>query len=257
MLSTLIKLGLSEKEAKVYLAALELARDSVQNIAKKAGVNRPTAYVILEKLMRQGLVSTLEQGKKTYFIAEDPKELLTLLEKQKREIEDKKIELKEIMNQLTALNNTRRDKPIVRYFEGADGLMALENYGSHLLKKNPETMSFTPIDLLEEFFPEKRKQAVTNRVVQKIKSKTIYTYHHPLSKAQNDKEMRDGVFIPRSEFPINTVLSIYPELGIKIFHLDKNKPYGVLIESKELAKNFKYYFGLAWLGAKSKNSSKK
>lgn len=72
MISTLIKLGLSEKEAKVYLAALELAQDSAQNIAKKAGVNRPTTYVILEKLMKLGLANTLEENKKTLFVAESP-----------------------------------------------------------------------------------------------------------------------------------------------------------------------------------------
>ena len=36
------KIGLSEKEAKVYLAALELGQASVQNIARKAEVNRAT-----------------------------------------------------------------------------------------------------------------------------------------------------------------------------------------------------------------------
>lgn len=41
MLTTLMKLGLSEKDAKVYLAALELAQDTVQNIAKKFQFNYP------------------------------------------------------------------------------------------------------------------------------------------------------------------------------------------------------------------------
>ena len=253
MLTTLMKLGLSEKEAKVYLAALELAQDTVQNIAQKAKVNRPTTYVILEKLMQMGLISKVEKDKRTLFIAEDPRELENLLEKQKRDIEDKKNELKAVMDELKALNNTNQEKPIVKYFEGEDGLIALENYGSHTLKKNPETLSITPIDILENFFPVKRKGAVNQRVKLGIKARTIYTYHDVIPKEIHDKELRDGVFIPRDKFPINTIMSIYPELGVKLFHLDKGKPYGVMIESKELAKNFQYYFELAWIGAKSLN----
>lgn len=36
------ELGLADKEARVYLASLELGSDTVQNIAKKSGVNRAT-----------------------------------------------------------------------------------------------------------------------------------------------------------------------------------------------------------------------
>lgn len=35
----LISFGLSEKEAKVYLAALELGAETAQNLSKKAGIN--------------------------------------------------------------------------------------------------------------------------------------------------------------------------------------------------------------------------
>lgn len=35
------KFGLSEKEAKIYLATLELGQATVQQIAKKAGLVRP------------------------------------------------------------------------------------------------------------------------------------------------------------------------------------------------------------------------
>jgi sugar-specific transcriptional regulator TrmB len=73
MLETLIKLGLSEKEAAVYLATLELGEDTALNIAEKSQVNRTTTYVILEKLMKLGLASTVERGKKTVFVAEDPR----------------------------------------------------------------------------------------------------------------------------------------------------------------------------------------
>src|SRR3990172_512112 len=107
MISLLEKLGFSEKEAKVYLAALELGEDSVQNIAKKAGINRATTYVILEKLMASGLISTYEKGKKTFIVAEDPKELLQILEEEKQEVLNREKDLKSNLSQLAAIYNRK------------------------------------------------------------------------------------------------------------------------------------------------------
>jgi len=252
MITLLEKLGFSEKEAKVYLAALELAEDSVQNIAKKAGINRATTYVILEKLMGMGIISTYEKGKKTYFVAEDPKELLNILNEEKQEIEEREKDVKDNLNQLNAIYNLRKGKPVVRFFEGADGLLALERYGRNLLKKNTDIYTITPIDLLEKRFPERRKISVSERVKLGIKSKAIYTRESgAFSDAENKSQLREGILIDSKKFPLNTIITTYPEWGIKIFYLDESRPFGVAIESKEIAQNMKILFELAWKGAKS------
>lgn len=55
MLAQLKHIGLSENEAKVYLAMLELGPSPMLEIAAKAGINRPTAYAQLEALKKGGL----------------------------------------------------------------------------------------------------------------------------------------------------------------------------------------------------------
>ena len=60
------KIGLAEKEAKVFLASLELGSSAAQKIAKKAEINRATTYVIIEKLMKKGLMSSVEKGKRLF-----------------------------------------------------------------------------------------------------------------------------------------------------------------------------------------------
>lgn len=247
------KLGLSEKEAKVYLATLELGQDSVQNIAKKAEVNRPTAYFILERLMDLGLVSTLMHDKKTLFVAESPKELENILNREKQEIENHRDELKASMNQLLAIYNASEGKPVVRYFEGADGLEALDRYGREFLKRNSEVLGISPIDIIEKNFPDRRKKSINERVKLGIKARTIYTHENgEIPNYVNKKELRDGVFIPREIFPLNATITIYPEWGLKLYYFNISKPFGIIIESKELAQNFKLLFELAWVGAKSK-----
>ena len=58
------KLNFSDKEARVYLALLELGEAPVQKIAEKAKVNRATTYVILESLKKKTAARTIKKQKR-------------------------------------------------------------------------------------------------------------------------------------------------------------------------------------------------
>src|SRR4051812_25054594 len=79
LIASIEDLGLSQKEARVYLANLMLGPATVQKIADQSGIKRVTTYVILESLNNLGLVSQSTKGKKTYFVAEEPSHLRRLL----------------------------------------------------------------------------------------------------------------------------------------------------------------------------------
>ena len=117
------KLGLSEKEVRVYLAGLELGPNSVQNIARKAELARPTAYEIIKKLEEKRLfVETKQKGKKV-FIAQSPKSILGILRTQKREIEEKEREFIRIIAALEARYSKEKG---IRVFKGKERLRGLE-----------------------------------------------------------------------------------------------------------------------------------
>jgi len=69
------RFGLSDKESALYMALLELGQADVAAIATKAGVKRPTAYVLLDSLKDKGFVS-LQDGSGRQYLAEDPRKLL-------------------------------------------------------------------------------------------------------------------------------------------------------------------------------------
>lgn len=70
--SLLENLGLSKREADVYLASLRLGESAAQDIAHAAGLTRTTAASVLERLAAQGFVSVHRKaGKRLYWI-EDP-----------------------------------------------------------------------------------------------------------------------------------------------------------------------------------------
>ena len=73
------EVGLTDKEAAVYLALLELGVASVLRIASKAGVKRPTAYITLAALREKGFVEVIPKGTTTLYQAVDPEKETILL----------------------------------------------------------------------------------------------------------------------------------------------------------------------------------
>ena len=143
------QLGLSDKEAKVYLAVLELGPSTATQIAQKAEINRPTAYVQIENLMKLGLMNSHEKGKKTYFVAEPPERLQELVRKNQTEIEERGRRLKEILPELQVLFDSAEERPKVRFYEGKEGLKAI-NEDVFRIKKQ-EILSIYSADFYEKF----------------------------------------------------------------------------------------------------------
>lgn len=118
------KLGLTEKEVRVYLAALELGYTSVQEIAKKAQVSRPTAYEIIKSLEKKELISQSKEKSRRYFTAQSPDNLLGILKRQKKELEEKEREFIRIIANLRA-KYYLSDKREIKVYQGKSGLEIL------------------------------------------------------------------------------------------------------------------------------------
>ncbi|MES3004835.1 MAG: helix-turn-helix domain-containing protein [Patescibacteria group bacterium] len=76
ILKTLASLGLSEKEAKVYLALYKIGQGTSYEVAKESGVKRPTVYLIMEDLRKKGLALVIPHTKNKIYIAKDPNEFI-------------------------------------------------------------------------------------------------------------------------------------------------------------------------------------
>src|SRR3989338_7637729 len=118
-------LGLSEKEARVYIASLELGADTAQHIAQKATINRATTYVQIELLKKKGLMSEFEKGKKTFYTAESPERLAGLINAMEKQVDLKRTEMARILPNLQDLFLGAGYRAKVRFFEGIEGMKAL------------------------------------------------------------------------------------------------------------------------------------
>ncbi|NTW75758.1 MAG: hypothetical protein HGB34_02545 [Candidatus Moranbacteria bacterium] len=115
MIPQLRKLGFSDNEARIYLAALELGESSVQRISQKAKLKRTTAYGIIETLRERGLLKTTINRKKTLYFAEDPRRLKDLAREAERTADS-------ILPSLLAITNLIDHKPKILFFEGIEGI---------------------------------------------------------------------------------------------------------------------------------------
>lgn len=251
-------LGLSQKEARVYLANLMLGAATVQQIAEQSGIKRVTTYVILESLNNLGLVSQSTKGKKTFFVAEDPTQLRRLLQKKEQSIKDQKSQFESILPELSKLKNLPTDSPNVRFYDTAEGIRTV--VGSFLSSHHDHDVTtaygISNLDQLDEFFPDIAAQdANPDRLSSGLASKFLYTSKRGAIIKDNDTaKKRVSRYVPPDKYPINGDLSILGD-NVVIISMTGTKPIAITIRSHEIAKSMLALFELAWQAAAEFNKT--
>ncbi len=243
MINELEKLGLSENEAKVYAAMLELGPAAVMEIAGKAGINRPTAYFQIEALKKKGLVSTQSQGKKQLYIAESPDHLSDVLDHRMVEVSFQKEILSKILPELSQLYSSTGSRPQVRFFEGKEGLVSMQKI--FLSSGIKEVMAITPLDDLFTLFPNHQNTYSNKRTDKGIKSKLIYSSSKgPILDSSNESMMRETRFVPTNKMPFSGDVTIFGN-SVAISALS-GQISGIVIEHPVIAESFRGFFNFLW-----------
>ncbi len=109
------QLGLTEHESNAYLALLEIGEATVQQVAKKASIQRPNCYAVLDSLVKQGLVSrTFPKGRR-FYVAEDPS-VLTRIHQQRS------VMLSSVLPDMRSLFTHAPVHTKTRFYEGKEGI---------------------------------------------------------------------------------------------------------------------------------------
>lgn len=189
---TLQDLGLSEKEAQIYLALLEVENDSIIDISKKTAINRTTIYPVIEGLLKKGLASEIRVGKKVFYQAESPERLETYVERQKLLFEEKARIIKDIIPQLKATQRDSGERPLIKMYEGHDGIVSsIEDFYTNIHES--ETLyNIYPRDSVEELFSESDRRRIYNkRKKLNVPTRSIYTFSKKeLEDTEGDVRLR-------------------------------------------------------------------
>ena len=258
-------IGLNDKEARIYLACLELGPTNIQNIAEKANIKRSTVYEILESLKEKSLMHVTTKGKRKQYLASEPENLLaTIKEKEKaareRVIADfgktqvlrgpygPYITNGKILPQLQSIHNVRGAKPKIRFYEGKEGLRDIY---MEALKSSTNTADWiSPMksvletvgtDWMEHYVELKVKKNYWIRSIH-VADLVIdsYKYQDPTTFK---KTLRDVRFSPKG-INIPNALGIYDN---KVAILSSRKEgFGFIIESEDYAQSMKELYSLLW-----------
>lgn len=254
LISSIEDLGLSNKEARIYVASLMLGASGVQAIADYSGIKRVTTYVILESLVSLGLVSQSVKGKKTLFIAEDPTNLRRLLDKREQEVKEQKQSFEAILPNLLGLKALPKDSPNVRFYEGAEGVQTIvDNYMSRAnMGKTDLIYGISNLDQVFSYFPDIREiKSNPRRLRESIQSRILYTSTlGPILKEKDSELNRESRFLPPDKFAMAGDFTIIGDT-IVMLSLTGKQPLGVTITSSGLAQGMRVIFEAAWEGAKS------
>lgn len=242
----LVEAGLTEKEATVYVAMLALGPASVQDIAAKANVPRASAYATIDTLTHRGLMTQHEEDGRTIFTAEAPKKLVELVEREVQSIAQRREKLVFFVPELEALFHTQRNKPVVRFYEGDDGLRRFRDF---LARQRTERASaFVRLDEQMHAFAAQDKERLSK-------------IFHPQSAIRvlcvREKGSAHQAFPSKLRSPLHEIryathlpFEFNGELGIqdKTAYLISVAPrmHACVIESPSLASLLRALFELAW-----------
>ncbi len=254
LIKELGRVGLSEKEASVYLASLELGPAPVQDISHKGKVNRATTYVMIDSLMGRGLMSSFVRGKKRFYAPESPDRLRAVLKSQRLEVERKEGELETVFPMLAALYNAEGAKPQIRYLEGVEGVATVREL---FQKMEGEIVQFSPFDpdatAADELQPG-RDQHVRNIFSKPTSYRAIVAMERTdLSLLPRLPNLEVRV-IPRAQFPTDAEITIRG--NTVCLYSFKSAVLAIVITSKEIADGLRTIFELAWMGAEKYPSQK-
>ncbi len=244
---SLKNLDLSEKEAVVYLASLELGLTTIQEIAGKSQISRSTTYQVIESLMKKGLMSALTKGKKKYFSADVPERLMTLIDIKERELEKRKKELKAILPELKELARLSGERPKIKFYNGKQGIRRIqEDIGR--TKNLGSIEEFVPLDDAYQLFqahPRDHRHEMGKKI--KVPERMIYTSKKGEILPQK-KGPIETLFIPIEKFPFHTEITIYAyKVALVSFG---RKQIGVVLESEDIANTLRCMFDLLWKALK-------
>jgi hypothetical protein len=233
--------GLTDKQARVYVAALFLGSSAVQRISEQAEVNRATTYVILSELAEMGLVSETNEGKKTLFVAEPPEAIERYLTGFEQEITARKAELKKSLIDLKEISRSEAtEAPVVRFFKGPEAALAVEQYLRRKAAKNELVYAVSDIDEVMKVLPEVLKKGPERRKKKNIASHLFYSGS---VEVKNDSASKRSVVKMKDKAKGD--LNIYKD-RLTILSYNGDNSTGVIIEGKEIVAVIRQLFELAW-----------
>lgn len=229
------RLGLSDQESSVYLALLS-GPSNLSKLSGNTGIRRASLYTILPELKELGLIRSMHKGKRELWVAEPPAKLMTLLDKNKTDLEN-------LIPELEEAYQASDFKPIVQYLQGREGVTYALNDIVDTLKKGGIYYRFRPASCAKM-----QDSYITPRYRNIRKEKELQRFwitNEQTAKQASKQIDRHSRIIPESSglFDYDLNLTIYAD---KVAYIDFANEAAVIIENKQIAEFQKHIFKMLY-----------
>lgn len=237
----LLKIGLTEGEAKVYASLLELGPSTVGPITKRAGVSSSNIYEILQRLIEKGIVTTIIKNRIKNFQAASPVNLKKYLNKKQEELNREKELLKQALPRIEALEKTF-PKQDAMLFIGIKGLHAAYEELYKDTTKNDENLWIYVHDEKYSKVSDKFYLHTWTEMGKRIKSRGIADESYRSSRFA--KEFQKKYEMRFVDFPIFSHGEVCKD---KFMLVSWEDPIiTVLVHAKHVSDHFRKYFESVW-----------
>ena len=234
--------GLTEKEAKVYIALLQLGKASAYGISSRSGLKKPTTYVVLDELIKKGLVTKIPRVKKQQYVAKSPEEFFANAEERLKQA-------KKALPELITMAESQKVKVQTLFYEGVKGIeealyfRSKEMRGKELVGFYATAEDASP-ELMEIFNPWPKKMQEAGIQVKVITPESKDTKDF----LEMDKKLGHLVKTISGDI-YSSKVSL--EAGDDFIRIILFKPaQALIVRSPELANSVKQIFNMVYSGGK-------
>lgn len=231
-------IGLSEEEARVYLAALSLGKTTILKLSRATDLKRSTVYRLVESLKGKGLMGIGLDGLKNIYIAESPENLKITMERRVRELESQ-------LPELMGLYDLKAGESLMKYYTGLDAMKQIYRDTLREIKNGEEYLVITNQEKWYNLDPHFALSYIEDRAKLNIKTRLLFQ-NSPI--AQEHKKIERNFNEHVKILPEGTMLNVDTVLlPHKLIVLDLTFPYmTIIIENKSVIGLHHEMFELVW-----------
>lgn len=246
----LCKIGLTVNESRIYLEMLKLGDHPVSLVAKRVGVNRTTAYAVLNSLKEKGLVGAYLRSGVQYFVAHDPNALIGFLDTKVKTFDYFREEILHSIAKLRSESAGLRCKdPSVVTYEGLVGVRQVlcEVFSCDTFETFLPLSKYLNGDLFS-FWREFEEDRIFKK---NVRMKALLTSSHDVTtfckKFYDDDSLTEFSFISSSyeNAFFSNQCNIYAD-KVAMINLDPGKESAIVICDEKVAAMHKKLFEMIW-----------
>ena len=244
---SLVDIGLTSTEAKIYMAGLASDSLTIQELGQKTNIKRPTIYHAVSTLAEKGLIAEKRVGNKSHFSMAAPEHIRGLVERQRETIEERVRKLNELIPLLAQQKKSdKQDGVSVVQYSGIEGMKMVMDIAFYCKSKRWDIIAPYK-NFLREYDKEYARRYLNARKYHDIISRTLWEDGARDSRKLTPDEVkqRNPRLMPWVMHGKFKSMMILFDDKIAIFS-SYEKLSAILIRSKELHTMFQSIFDGLW-----------